>query len=97
MPAEARLCPRCELVSIFVIEHAVDNEAPATDLTAFCTKRLSVERHEGLVEVMCPRCGESMFFVQHSDISFGDVGVLAESWICECGTTLETAMGPDGA
>jgi len=32
-----------------------------------------------------------MFFVQHSDVSLGDVDVLAESWICECGTTLEIA------
>jgi ribosomal protein S27AE len=41
--------------------------------------------------IECPRCGVSMFFVQHSDISFGDVDDLAESWICECGTTLEIA------
>ena len=91
MPAETRFCQRCELVSIFVIEHSVDNEAPAADLPAFRTKYLGVERHGGLVEVVCPRCGESMFYVQHSEVSFRGADILAESWICECGATLETA------
>jgi len=95
VPAETRLCPRCELVSIFVIEHSVDNETPAADLPALRTKLLDVERRGALVEVMCPRCGASMFFVQHSNVSFGEADILAESWICECGTTLETAMDPD--
>lgn len=91
MPAETRFCPRCDLVSIFVIEHSVDNEAPAADLPVFRTKHLGVERSGGLVEVMCPRCGASMFFVQHSEVSFRGANILAESWICECGATLETA------
>ena len=91
MPAEIRLCPRCELVSIFVIDHLVDHGPPTAGLPASCAKHLRVERHGELLEVMCPRCGGSMFFVQHTDVSFGDVCILAESWICECGTTLETA------
>jgi len=91
MPAEARFCPRCELVSIFVIEHLVNNGAPAADLPAFCARRLRIEKHGELLEVMCPRCEASMFFVQHSEVSFRGADILAESWICECGATLETA------
>ena len=91
LPSETRFCPRCKLANIFVIEDlGVDGE-PSPDLPAFCAKRLRVEKHGGLLEVMCPRCEANMFFVQHSEVSFGDVNVIAESWICECGTTLETA------
>lgn len=92
MPSETRFCPRCELVNIFVIEDLGDDGAPAPDLPAFCAKRLRVEKHEEFIEVMCPRCEASMFFVQHSHVSFGDDDILAESWICECGTTLEFAQ-----
>ena len=95
MPAEARFCPRCELVSIFVIEHLVNNGAPAADLPAFCARRLRIEKHGELLEVMCPRCEASMFFVQHSEVGFRGADILAESWICECGMTLETAKDPD--
>lgn len=95
MPAEARLCPRCELVSIFVIEDLGDDRAPAADLQAFCAKRLRVEKHEEFIEVMCPKCEASMFFVQHLDVSFRGADILAESWVCECGTTLEVAKDPD--
>ena len=91
IPAEIRLCPRCKSTGIFVVDHPVDHGPPAADEPAFCTSRLRIERHGELLEVICPRCGASMFFVQHSDVSFGDVDVLAESWICECGTTLEIA------
>jgi len=79
-------------VNIFVIEDLGDDGAPAPDLPAFCAKRLRVEKHEEFIEVMCPRCEASMFFVQHSHVSFGDDDILAESWICECGTTLEFAQ-----
>ena len=91
MPAEGRLCPKCESVSIVVVDHLANHGPTAADEPASYASRLRVERHDGLIEVMCPRCGASMFFVQHSDISFGDTDVLAESWICECGTTLERA------
>jgi len=91
MPAEIRLCPRCKSAGVFVVDHLVDHGPAAVDRPAFCASRLRIEKHGELHEVMCPRCGASMFFVQHSDVSFGDVSVLAESWICECGTTLERA------
>ena len=95
MFAEARLCPRCELVSIFVIEDLGDDRAPDADLQAFCAKRLRVKKHEEFIEVMCPKCEASMFFVQHLDVSFRGADILAESWVCECGTTLEVAKDPD--
>jgi ribosomal protein S27AE len=91
MPAEIRLCPRCESAGVFVVDHIVNHRPLAVDEPAFNARRLRVERHDGLLEVMCPKCGASMFFVQHSNVSFGNVDVLAESWICECGTTLEIA------
>jgi ribosomal protein S27AE len=91
MPAEVQLCPKCESVSIVVVDHLANHQPTAADEPASYTSRLRVERHDGLIEVMCPRCGASMFFVQHSHVSFGDDDVLAESWICECGTTLERA------
>jgi len=95
MPAKIRLCPQCESISIFVTDHHVNHGPASADGPAFCAKRLRVEKHGELLEVMCPRCGASMFFVQHSNVSFGDADILAESWICECGTTLETAKDPD--
>jgi len=95
MPAEARLCPQCDLVSIFVIEDIGDDGSPSADLPAFCANHLSVEKHGGFLEVRCPRCGASMFFVQHSNVRIGGVDILAESWICECGATLEMAKDPD--
>jgi len=91
IPAEARLCPRCESVRIFIIGNPVNHEAAHAHEQALFDQRLEVQRHDGLIEVMCPRCRASMFFVQHSDVIFGNVDVLAESWICECGTTLEIA------
>ena len=92
VPAEVRLCPKCESVGIVVVDHHTNHGSTAADEPASCASRLRVERHDGLIEVMCPRCTASMFFVQHSDVSFGDDDFLAESWICECGTTLETAQ-----
>ena len=91
MPAEVRLCPKCESVSIVVVDHLANHGPTAADEPASYASRLRVERHEGLLEVMCPKCGASMFFVQHSHVSFRDLDVHAESWICECGTTLEIA------
>jgi len=97
MPAEIRLCPRCESVSIFVIDKFGVQGSAVEDEPASCAKRLRIEKHGELLEVMCPRCEASMFFVQHSEVSFGDVNILAESWICECGTTLEIAKDPEVA
>jgi len=95
MPGETRLCPRCELVSVFVIEDIGDDGSPSADLPAFCANHLSVEKHGEFLEVRCPRCGASMFFVQHSNVRIGGVDILAESWICECGATVEMAKDPD--
>jgi len=97
MPAEARLCPQCEVVSIFVVEDLGDDGAPAADLPAFCARRLKIEKHGGLIEVICPRCDASMCFVQHLHASFRGADILAESWACECGTALEIAKDPDMA
>jgi len=97
MPAEIRLCPRCEAVSTFVIEDFSDGERQDADLPAFSAKRLRVEKHGGLIDVMCPRCDASMCFVQHMDVSFKGADILAESWVCECGTALEIAKNPDMA
>ena len=97
MPAEVRLCPQCETANIFVIDKSGIQGSAVEDGAAFCAKRLRIEKHGGLLEVMCPRCDASMFFVQHSEVSFGDVNILAESWICECGTTLEIAKDPEVA
>lgn len=95
IPAEIRVCPHCGSVSVYVIDHLVNHGPEAADEPLSCAKRLRVERHGDILDVMCPRCEASMFYVQHSDVSCGDVNILAESWICECGTTLETAMDPD--
>jgi len=95
MPAEIRLCPQCESTSISVIDKFGVQGSAVEDGPAFFAKRLRIEKHGELLEVMCPRCEASMFFVQHSNVSFGEADILAESWICECGTTLETAKDPD--
>jgi len=91
MPAEVRLCTKCESVNIVVVDHLANHGPTAADEPASYASRLVVEKHVEFLEVMCPRCGASMFFVQHSDVSIGDVEIIAESWICECGTTLERA------
>lgn len=97
MPAEIRLCPQCKSVIMVVAEDFLIQGSAVQDGLAPRAGRLMVKKHGGLIEIMCPKCEANMFFVQHSDVSFGDVYVLTESWICECGTTLETAHDPDPA
>jgi len=79
IPAEIWRCPQCDSVSISVVDDSVVQGPAFENGLAFRAKRMRVEKHRDILEVMCPRCGASMFPVQHSDVNFGGADILAES------------------
>ena len=92
MPAEILLCPRCESIRIYVVDPNLNDRITIDEDLALNAGHEGFEENRNIVEVMCPRCGASMFFVQHANVGFGDVDPAAESWICECGTTVQIVL-----
>jgi len=92
MPAEILLCPSCESIRAYVANPNLNDRITTLEDLASNAGHLNFEENRGTVEVMCPRCGASMFFVQHANVGFGDVDPAAESWICECGTTVQIVL-----
>jgi len=92
MPAEILLCPRCESIRIYVVDPNLNDRITIDEDLAFNAGHPSSEKNRNTVEVICPRCGASMFFAQHVNVGFGDVDPAAESWVCECGTTVQIVL-----
>jgi RNase P subunit RPR2 len=92
MPAEILLCPRCESIRIYVVDPNLSDMITIDEDLTFNAGREGFKENRNIIEVMCPRCGVGMFFVQHVGVGFGDVDPAAESWTCECGTTVQIVL-----
>ncbi len=91
-PAEIRLCRGCKSVAVFAASIQPRPESAAQEETIRRTDCLGVEKEDSIIEVFCPCCGESMFYVQHVDAIVGGRATLAESWTCQCGTCVDVIV-----